>query len=89
LHSDIPTLLLSGGHDPVTPQHWAEMVAKNLTHSLSVFAPGANHSISMEVCVPKIITQFIELGESKNMNTECVNNIAPLPLVLGANEKKI
>jgi hypothetical protein len=64
------------------------MVAKNLTHSLQVVAPGGNHSISMEGCVPKIIAQFIELGAVDGIKTDCAKNIVPLPLVLGANEIK-
>ncbi len=88
ISSDIPTLLLSGNHDPVTPSHWAELVAKNLTHALQVVAPGGNHSISMEGCLPKIIAQFLELGKIEGIDTACVKNIVPLPLVLGANERK-
>ncbi|MEZ4597742.1 MAG: alpha/beta hydrolase [Chloroflexota bacterium] len=37
--SDIPTLLLSGEFDPVTPVEYATMVAKGLTHSTSVEIP--------------------------------------------------
>ncbi len=86
--SDVPTLLLSGNHDPVTPSHWAKMVAKHLSHSLQIVAPGGNHSISMEGCVPKIIAQFIELGTVDGIKADCAKNIVPLPLVLGANEIK-
>jgi len=86
--SSIPTLLLSGNHDPVTPSRWAKMVAEHLSNSVQIVAPGGNHSISTEGCVPKIIAQFIELGSLKNIKTDCVKNIVPLPLVLGANEKK-
>lgn len=86
--SDVPALLLSGNHDPVTPSRWSEMVAKHLTHSLQILAPGGNHSISMEGCVPKIIAQFIELGVVDGIKTDCTKNILPLPLVLGANERK-
>jgi pimeloyl-ACP methyl ester carboxylesterase len=88
ISSDVPALLLSGNHDPVTPPRWAEMVAKHLTHSLQIVAPGGNHSISMEGCIPQIIAQFIELGTVGDITTECTKNIVPLPLVLGANEKK-
>ena len=86
--SDVPALLLSGSHDPVTPPRWAEMVAKHLTHSLQIVAPGGNHSVSMEGCVPQIIAQFIELGAVDEIKTDCTKNIVPLPLVLGANEIK-
>jgi len=88
ISSSIPTLLLSGNHDPVTPPRWAAIVAKSLANSLSLVAPGGNHSISIEGCVPKIIAQFIELGSFEGIQTDCVKNIVPLPSVLGANEKK-
>jgi pimeloyl-ACP methyl ester carboxylesterase len=86
--SEVPSLLLSGYHDPVTPSHWAETVASNLKYSLKVVAPGGNHSISMEGCVPKIIAQFIELGTTAGVAAECASNIKPLPLILGADELK-
>ena len=87
--SNSPALLLSGNHDPVTPSHWAEMVGKNLSRSVQLVAPGGNHSISMEGCVPQIISQFIERGTMDGNKTECVSKILPLPLMLGANEKKV
>lgn len=86
--SAVPSLLLSGARDPVTPPRWAEMVAKHLSHSLMLVAPGGNHSISMEGCLPKIIAQFIELGSPAGINVDCVKTIVPLPSVLGANQKK-
>lgn len=86
--SSVPTLLLSGHHDPVTPSRWAVEVAKNFTHAVQLVAPGGNHSVSMEGCAPKIIAQFIELGNANGIKIDCVKSIVPLPLVLGANEKK-
>lgn len=88
IKSSTPSLLLSGGHDPVTPARWAELVAKDLPNSRQLVAPGGNHSISMEGCLPKIIAQFIEMGEVEGISDDCVKHIASLPPVLGANEKK-
>ncbi|QEI11282.1 alpha/beta hydrolase [Cellvibrio japonicus] len=86
--SDVPALLLSGGYDPVTPYTWAEQVAAHLSQASLLAAPGGNHIVSTDGCVPQIITQFIEQGGIGTMNTECITRIKPLPLVLGANEKK-
>lgn len=88
VHSDVPALLLSGKHDPVTPESWAELVASGLPVSVRLLATGGNHGVSYEGCVPQIIAQFIERGSMRDVKTDCVANIKPLPLVLGANQKK-
>lgn len=87
IKSDVPALLLSGKHDPVTPEYWAKLVGEHLTNATLLSAAGGNHSISTEGCVPQIIAQFIERAAMQSVKTECVNNIKPLPLVLGANHK--
>jgi hypothetical protein len=89
IKSDVPALLLSGKHDPVTPDVWAQTVAAHLPNSTSLSAAGGNHSISTEGCVPQLIAQFIERASMQNVNADCVEKIKPLPLVLGANQKKI
>ena len=88
IHSEVPALLLSGKHDPVTPESWAELVASGLPNSVRLLAAGGNHGVSYEGCVPQIIAQFIERGTMSDVKTDCVANIKPLPLVLGANQKK-
>lgn len=88
IKSDAPALLLSGKHDPVTPSLWADAVAEHLPHATRLEAAGGNHVISTEGCVPQLIAQFIEQGSMKNIKTDCVSQIKPLPLVLGANQKK-
>lgn len=88
VRSAVPALLLSGKHDPVTPEGWAELVAGNLPNAVRLLAAGGNHGISYEGCVPQIITQFIERGSMQDIKTDCVALIKPLPLVLGASERK-
>jgi pimeloyl-ACP methyl ester carboxylesterase len=85
LKTDIPALLLSGEFDPVTPVSWAELVNQHLTDSLSLLAPGGHHIVSTEGCVPQLIAQFYERASTDNLKTDCVQNILPLPMDLGAN----
>ena len=87
--SRIPSLLLSGGRDPVTPVIWSNNVAQQLENATQLSARGGNHVVSTEGCLPQVIAQFIEQATMDNINTECVDKIKPLPLVLGANQKKI
>jgi len=88
IKSDVPALLLSGKHDPVTPSVWAQAVAEHLPNATSLSAAGGNHSISSEGCVPQLIAQFIERASMRNVKADCVEKIKPLPLVLGASQKK-
>jgi pimeloyl-ACP methyl ester carboxylesterase len=87
LKTDIPTLLLSGEFDPVTPVFWAEQVNQNLTNSLSLLAPGGHHVISMEGCVPQLIAQLYERASVRDLKTDCVQAILPLPMDMGANRE--
>jgi pimeloyl-ACP methyl ester carboxylesterase len=88
IKSEAPALLLSGKNDPVTPEIWAQTVAVNLSNATLLNAAGGNHSISAEGCVPQLIAQFIERASMQNVKADCVNNIKPLSLVLGASQKK-
>lgn len=87
VRSDTPTLMLSGKYDPVTPALWADQVAETLSASTHLLVPGGNHIVSTEGCVPQVIAQFVEQGNMKNINTDCIQHIKPLPMGLGANKK--
>jgi hypothetical protein len=63
-------------------------VAGHLSNATTLSAAGGNHSISTEGCVPQLIAQFIERASMHNVKADCVDKIKPLPLVLGANQKK-
>lgn len=39
---DVPVLLISGTHDPVTPPEWGEEAARHLKNSLHLVLPGAH-----------------------------------------------
>ena len=57
--SDIPTLLLAGGLDPVTPPWWAERAAESLSGGHLVRFPSAGHAlISAGACPVGLIEGF-------------------------------
>lgn len=59
VRSDVPTLLLSGGFDPVTPVENAELVARNLSRSYSILFPwGAHGQLFDNPCADQIIQGF-------------------------------
>lgn len=57
--SNIPTLVLAGQFDPLTPSEWGRIAASSLTHSFFYEFPGVGHGvIDAGTCPENIITQF-------------------------------
>jgi fermentation-respiration switch protein FrsA (DUF1100 family) len=83
--SAVPTLLLSGALDPVTPKIWADEVAKSFPSHQSIEVPGGNHVVSTLGCLPALTAQFIQ-SPQKKLPIECSQDIAPLPFYLGADQ---
>lgn len=82
VQSDVPTLLLSGEFDPVTPPHWGELVAQNLSNSHHLVVAGAHHGVTMQGCVPRLVRKFIEAGRVDAIDPECAQAIKPLPFFI-------
>jgi len=58
--SDIPTLVLAGTYDPVTPPEWSRTVAENLSNSYYYEFPSSGHNVSTDnPCSPTIIAAFL------------------------------
>ncbi len=65
VRSDIPTLVLAGEYDPVTPPAWAEAAAKYLPNSFYYEFPGVGHSVSDSGdCAQAMIQEFLNDPES-------------------------
>jgi len=74
LVSDIPTLLLSGHYDPITPSSEASRVAKTLIQSHEFVFHDKSHSVLFDVsddetgmisCPAKIMTAFLDKPEDR------------------------
>ncbi len=79
LQSDIPTLLLSGGADPVTPPAYAETVAATLPNSRHLVVPGYGHGVIAVGCMPRVVAQFIRDGSADALDTACLDELEPPP----------
>jgi len=71
LHSDVPTLLLSGERDPITPPAYGEEVAQYLSNSLHVIQPNAGHGASGP-CVSQLQLELIQTGSVKGLDASCI-----------------
>jgi pimeloyl-ACP methyl ester carboxylesterase len=80
--SDIPTLVLSGELDPVTPPSWGEQVAKTLSNSKHVVVPGTGHTAGSTGCGQRLMRSFIEKGSTDGLDTNCVERVKRPPFFL-------
>lgn len=86
-NSDIPTLVLNGAYDPVTPQPYGEAVARNLKNSYVYTFPGLGHGaffpppgMPATDCVMQIATEFLA-RPGQAPNSSCLTQIKPLFVV--------
>ena len=82
--SDIPSLLLSGEFDPVTPPHYANLLAENLENKLHIVGQGQGHGLITRGCIPNIISDFVESPDPENLDTECTKHIRPVPFFVNS-----
>jgi pimeloyl-ACP methyl ester carboxylesterase len=77
--SAVPTLLLSGERDPVTPPEYAARTAEAYPNHLNLVARGQSHSVLRNPCLQDIATAFVEAGSVEGLDTSCTESIGPSP----------
>ena len=82
LTTDVPTLILSGEEDPITPPDYGEMAHRNLPNSLHLVGRGQGHGLLTRGCIPRLINAFVERGNLKNLETDCVAKLDHQPFFL-------
>jgi pimeloyl-ACP methyl ester carboxylesterase len=79
LHSDIPTLLLSGDADPVTPPADAERAARGLAHHRHLILSGEGHGQVATGCIPKLMAEFLDGAAPDALDASCLGRHVPAP----------
>jgi len=72
----IPTLLISGGLDPVTPPAYAEEVAKTLSSHRHVVGTGYGHIVSPHACGPRLVAAFVDRAGFDTLPASCLEHFA-------------
>jgi pimeloyl-ACP methyl ester carboxylesterase len=86
--SAIPTLLMSGELDPVTPPWGAEEVARHLSKSRHVVFRNNGHPIgNAEPCISPMVEQFLNQGSVDGLDLRCVASIQAPPFVIAGRNK--
>ena len=83
--SDVPTLLLSGEFDPVTPPRYGEQVLKGLSRGRHIVLKGQGHIAVGVGCMPKLLGQFIESTDAAALDTTCLASVDYVPPFTGFN----
>ena len=76
VHSSVPTLIISGSFDPVTPTSMAKEIASTLTNSTLFIIPEMPHSpegLTNEACLDKILIDF--LSGIQKPNSDCISTV--------------
>ncbi len=77
--SSVPTLVMSGEIDPVTPPVWGEQTATHLSASKHIVMPGTGHTAGGTGCGVRIIRAFLDKGDAEGLDTSCMANVKRPP----------
>jgi pimeloyl-ACP methyl ester carboxylesterase len=79
VESDIPTLLLSGLFDPITPPQFAEMAQETLPNSYNFVLPTGGHGVAFAVddCIDRIVDDFLD-DPLTEPSSGCLNRVEPI-----------
>jgi len=77
--SSVPTLVMSGEIDPVTPPVWGEETARHLSASKHIVMPGTGHTAGGTGCGLRIIRAFLTKGDTAGLDTSCMANVKRPP----------
>ena len=76
--SDIPTLVVGGSLDPITPPDDGRAVAERLENGTFVEFPGLGHGVALAEGCPMSITLEFLADPNVEVDTSCVRDMPPL-----------
>lgn len=82
LRGNIPTLILSGENDPVTPPAYAREIAATLSQSRVLLAPAQGHTVIVSGCMPQLVQEFITSLAPAKLDARCLQRLGPTPFLL-------
>ncbi|HEY8171772.1 MAG TPA: alpha/beta fold hydrolase [Dehalococcoidia bacterium] len=78
VHSPIPTLVLAGQYDPITPPEWGQLAARTLSNSFYFEFPSTGHGViyGQYDCASTVVLAF--LGQPRDEpDAACAGEIPP------------
>lgn len=81
--NSVPTLLLSGGLDPVTPPRYIENLKQVLPRSSHLVLPDYGHNISYVSCIQDAVIHFVESNQAALDPPDCLGRLKALHFFKG------
>ena len=85
LASAVPTLLLSGADDPVTPPRYAQLAAARFTDARQIVLPGFGHGQLTAPCMDRVLAQFLAHPVVASVDVSCLARARPMPFFMSVN----
>jgi len=85
LKTDKPVLVLEGELDPVTPPRYGEQVLKGLGNGRLLVAKGQGHNVIGRGCIPKLVNEFVDKLDPKQLDAKCIDALGPMPAFVDFN----
>lgn len=73
VHSNVPTLILSGELDPVTPPSYGDEAKRDLPNAEHRIVSGYGHGTTRPGCVGGLIADFVKAGSARGLDPECLH----------------
>ena len=77
-------LALVGGADPQDPLGNLTGLRRGMKNARIVVVPGMGHTVGQYGCLGALVSQFVERGGAKALDTSCVRSIAPQSFLVDA-----
>jgi len=85
LQSDIPTLVLSGADDPITPPSFGEQIMQHLSSAVHIVNENQGHMQAALGCTPLLMAEFINTANASELPLDCLERIRPPAFFVDAN----
>lgn len=85
VEASIPTLILSGAYDPVTPPIYGERLAARLANARHVEVAHASHGIWHLGCAPELMAEFFAADDPASVDASCLERLALPGIFLNPN----
>ena len=78
--NDIPTVVLAGAYDPVTPPEFADAMLLHLSNGTLALDPSTAHALFADdnPCIHDIVLRFYDQPDEK-VDVSCLVNTPPVP----------
>jgi pimeloyl-ACP methyl ester carboxylesterase len=83
--ADIPTLIISGELDPVTPPSNGDYSAKTIPNSKHIVMKNSSHTPGVSACAVNVINEFLNEKNPNDLDESCLDDIPAESFMTGLN----